>query len=641
MHRMSFATSPSATRLLATSALAFAAVLADAPIALAMQGAPAAPPAGGAPAAGAPQQDGGNGGRQGGGRRGQGGGNGGGGGGGQGGGGPGMFGMGGRGGRMGGMGLQAQMREAFEADFVRRDVPLFKEQLTLEEPQMAVLEQLMRDYEDAFNPARDEITGQMQDLGRQMMAPMMNPQMQEKWRDSMTKAREQMDQMEAEKGAPLTQEERQQFFRDSMQKLGDEMQKEMKASGAFEEMRTQVGAIVTEFNKWQATKAQLRKSFVDGMQASLSDAQTKKWPAFMRFLAREKTLPRSTMSGEGVNLFVVLDESGLSKETFEKLQPIMDEYELQLDQALTARNDFLASNESKYLESIWKGDQDAAKKFATRSIELREKVREVNDRYREAICAQLAADEAGRVRKAALSAAYDRIYRSNPVERAFESALKIEGLDAGVVDSLKALEQQYGTELSPLNDRIAQALRKEEPVQQTEEMVRVVGFMTGDVPMSQMFRGPGSGTTGNQESRKLFDDRNEMNDKYMDRIKALLTPEQYESLPKQRGNRAGMGNVFAGGGPIKLSDLPQQAQDRMKEFDKNNDGTIDDTERAAMVESFRQRGFPGGGGMMFGGGGGGGGGQPQDAQGGNGQGGRRGNRGNRGGNGQGGGNPQN
>ena len=631
MHRMFFATTPSASRLLAASAIAVAAVLADAPVALAMQAAPAAPPAGGAPAAGAPKQDGGNGGR-----RGQGGG--GGGGGGQGGGGPGMFGMGGgRGGRMGGMGLQNQMREAFEADFVRRDVPLFKEQLTLEEAQLTVLEQLMRDYEDAFGPARDEITGQMQELGRQMMAPMMNPQNMEKWRDSMTKAREQMDQMEAEKGAPLSQEERQQFFRDSMQKLGEDMQKEMKASGAFEEMRTQVGAIVTEFNKWQVTKARLRKTFVDGMQASLTDAQTKKWPAFMRFLAREKTLPRSTMSGEGVNLFVVLDESGLSKETFEKLQPIMDEYELQLDQALTARNDFLASNESKYLESIWKGDQDAAKKFAGRSIELREKVREVNDRYREAICAQLSADEAGRVRKAALSAAYDRVYRSNPVERAFEAALQIEGLDAGVVDSLKALEQQYGTELSPLNDRLAQAIRKEEPTQQTEEMVRIVGFMTGDVPMSQMFRGQGGGNA-QTESRKLFDDRNEMNDKYMERIKALLTPEQYESLPKQRGNRAGMGNVFAGGGPIKLSDLPQQAQDRMKEFDKNNDGTIDDTERAAMVEQFRQRGFPGGGGMTFGGQGGGQGGQPQDAQGGNG---RRGNRGNRGGNGQGDGAPQN
>jgi hypothetical protein len=48
-------------------------------------------------------------------------------------------------------------------------------------------------------------------------------------------------------------------------------------------------------------------------------------------------------------------------------------------------------------------------------------------------------------------------------------------------------------------------------------------------------------------------------------------------------------------GPIKLSDLPQQAQDRMKQFDKNNDGTIDEKERAAMSEAFRGGGGGGGG----------------------------------------------
>jgi hypothetical protein len=60
-----------------------------------------------------------------------------------------------------------------------------------------------------------------------------------------------------------------------------------------------------------------------------------------------------------------------------------------------------------------------------------------------------------------------------------------------------------------------------------------------------------------------------------------------------------MGGMWGNNGPIKLSDLPQQAQDRMKQYDKNNDGTIDDTERQAMMEDFRQRGGPG---MMGGGG---------------------------------------
>jgi hypothetical protein len=568
-----------------------------------------------APGQAAPGQDGGNGGGRGG--RGQGGGQGNGG---------GRGGMGGmfRGG-MGRMGIQNQLRDAFEPDFVRRDVPLFKEQLGMDDTQMVVVEQLMRDYEDAFEPAREEMTNQMQDIGRQMMAPMMSPDMQEKWRGAMDEARQQMEQMAQEKGAELTPEERQQFFRQQMEKLGESVQKEMKQSGAFDQMRASLGTMVTDFNKWQGTKTRLRKTFVDGLQASLSKPQQDKWPAFERFLAREKTLARGTISGESVNLFVVLDEAGLSKETFAKLQSIMDEYELQLDNALKARNDFLAANQPKYLESIQSGDVDAAKRFADRSFDLRSKVRDVNDRYREAICAELSADDAARVRAAALASAYERVYGGNRVQRAFEAALKLEGLEASVTEAINALSAQYASEVGPMNDRIVQAIRKEEPVRQTEEMTRVVGFLSGDVPMSQMFR-PRGGDQG--ESAELFDKRNEMNDTYMERLEKLLTPEQWESLPKGRdgGNRGGMGGMF-GGGPIKLSDLPEQAQERMKRFDKNNDGTIDDTERQAMVEEFRQNG----GGMGFIGGGGGGGGA-----GGGGGGGGRGGRG-----GQGGGQSQN
>jgi hypothetical protein len=235
-------------------------------------------------------------------------------------------------------------------------------------------------------------------------------------------------------------------------------------------------------------------------------------------------------------------------------------------------------------------------------LDLREKVREVNDRYREAICAELSPEDASRVRTAALALAFDRVYAQNRVQRAFEAAMKLEGVEATVMESIKALDTQYLSEVSPLNDRIAQALRKEEPVSQTEEMTRIVGFMSGDVPMSQMFRPRGGPGNGRGESGELFDKRTETNDTYMERLEKLLTPEQFESLPKGRENngRGGMGGMMGGNGPIKLSDLPQQAQDRMKQFDKNNDGTIDEKERAAMSEAFR-------GGMGGGGGGGGGG----------------------------------
>ena len=107
--------STAAGGLLAVAVAAVALVTSDA---LAMQAPGAGQGAGQA-------QDGGGGG----GGRGQGGG----GGGGRGGMGRGMFGGMGR-----GMGIQNQFREAFEPDFVRRDIPLFKEQLSLEDAQMVI-----------------------------------------------------------------------------------------------------------------------------------------------------------------------------------------------------------------------------------------------------------------------------------------------------------------------------------------------------------------------------------------------------------------------------------------------------------------------------------------------------------------------
>ncbi len=538
-------------------------------------------------------QDGGQQGRQ----RGQGGGQGGGRGG-------NAFGRGfGRMGGMGGAGLQGQFRAAFEADFTRRDIPLFKEQLELEEGQMMVLEQLYRDYEDAFNPAREEMQQQMQDLGRQMMAPMMNSGMQQRAGEAMQKAREQMEQLAAEKGEELSPEERQQFFREQMEKVGEEMQKEMKASGAFDEMRAGLKSMVADFNKWREAKARLRKSMVDGMNATLTEPQKGKWPTFERFLAREKTLPHGTISGEQVNLFIVLDEAGLSKETFKALTPVMDQYELELDEALRTRNDFLAANEGKFLQAAAEGDADSAKRFVERSMTHREKIRDVNDRYREAIMSQLPEADAARVRKAALTASYERIYRPTQVERAFEAIAEMEGIDAAVMSSLDALEQQYRTELGSANDRLVQATRKQEPAQQTEEIVRVVGMLSGDVSFTSMMRGQ----RDEGEVAELMDKRGEMNDTYMERIKSMLTAEQFEQLPATgRGGRGGQGGraggggggggggMFGGGGPITLADLPENARERMKQFDSNNDGTIDDAERTKMVEQFRQGGFGGG-----------------------------------------------
>jgi hypothetical protein len=106
----------------------------------------------------------------------------------------------------------------------------------------------------------------------------------------------------------------------------------------------------------------------------------------------------------------------------------------------------------------------------------------------------------------------------------------------------------------------------------------------------------GRGDDGPDPVREAFDKRERVEDSYLDRLKALLTPEQVEALPKpQRGGRGGGG---AGGGVTAMLDrLPaEQREAILKAADKNGNGQIDDDERGDAFRAMRDLGGFGGGG---------------------------------------------
>ena len=102
-------------------------------------------------------------------------------------------GQGGRGGRGGGrggmMGGMRDIRELLEPDFSRRDVPLFVEQLQLDDGQRAIIESLIEDYDDTFGAGSEEVQADLTDLGRSMMQSFMGGggmgDMRERMRDTM------------------------------------------------------------------------------------------------------------------------------------------------------------------------------------------------------------------------------------------------------------------------------------------------------------------------------------------------------------------------------------------------------------------------------------------------------------------------
>jgi hypothetical protein len=509
-------------------------------------------------------------------------------------------GMGGGMGRMmgggGGMGRGMQdVREALEADFQRRDVPIFVRQLKLTEDQGIVLEQLFVDYEAAFQPEAEAIMTSMADMGRNLMRSFTSPERQQQMRDTMDRVRKEVEEAEAANG-PMDEEARRAFFRERMQKMAEDFANEAQNSGLDEEVKAAMGDMLSKLEAWQGRKATLRDGFVDGLKIVLDDDQVSQWPAFERFLTREKTLPRGRISGENVNLFFVVDELRLPPEEYAKVEPFFDDYETRLDNALEARNTYIDESLPRLFKSMQDGDADAAGRIFKRQSELRAAVRDVNEEFRASMVTALGEGEWSRqLNQAVLAAGWERIYRPTGTDRMFEEAMKIEGLDPAVLQNVTELYGQYRGEVSPMNERLKNLARTEEPARLVTDGERFVSMMSMGV--SGMVRGMaaggggggfGGGDNADDPMRAVFDERSQVGERYQERLKALLTPEQFEKLPRSRGGMGGRGGNFD---PNQFLDrIPEEQRKAfMDAVDKNKNGQIDDDEREGVREYMRQQ----------------------------------------------------
>ena len=543
-------------------------------------------------------------------------------------------GRGGRGGRGGGWGGgmsgMREIRELLEPDFSRRDMPLFVEQLNLGDGQRAIVEALLDDYEDSFGTGSGMVQGDLTDLGRSMMQSFMGGgamgDMRERMGERMRDLRNEIEEMEAN-GEVLSEEERRDFYRSRMEETSQEFMQDAMNNGVFDMARGVMTEMLDILEEWVAERSRLHDTFVADVEIQLDDDQLVLWPAFDRFLTREKSLPRGRLSGEDVNLFLMIDESGLSEASFEGLGEILDEYELVLHQALVTRDDYLLSSAPKLFKAMRDGEVDDAERVLKQQVRFREAVRDTNDRFREMFLGSIE-DPAERARLSAaiLEEAYERIYRPTWAHRAFESALELEDLNEEVAIAIAALQATFMGDMNARNQTLMIELRKSEGDDQVEEGTRMVSVMGGDFSGGMPWGRGGRGGRDRDEDDRFRDgmsDRGEAEERYVEQLMAMLTPEQQELLPERRG-RGGRGGGGGWGG-----DNDERRQEMIKRFDTNGDGELNDDERRQMFESFRNGGGRGGEGEAGGRGGRGG----RGAEGAGGRGGRggQGGRGGRGG----------
>lgn len=469
----------------------------------------------------------------------------------------------------------------FQPEYLRRDLVVVVEELELVPGQRAIVETLLLDYETAFSEASEAMRAQFSELRPQRA---QDPERREKRRglfDGMRKLREeiqaQREQATDENPVPA---EAIAELEQKMAALREEMIELRPQRPQGEELEQMMDAMRKVAQEWRRQRAALKRELETNLQSILTEDQLENWPDFERTLRRQKTLPQGRLSGERIDLMLLLRDLDLDAKTSAALEPVVEEYTLALDRALAARNEAIEPSWDEIFGAMRAGDVDRAVALARDGTTLRISVRRVNERYAETIAgvlAETASQElAEEFRSIYKRRAYPRIFRPTRTQRAFNAAKEIEHLDEEVLAAIVALEGTYLIELTAKNRQLVQVTRKHEPDRGQRWLRWGAARMAGQRPQRRQEEDP---------IRETFAERTELDQKYRNRLEDLLTPEQVAMLPQQRQQREGRrGDRFGFGG----ADAEERRARMLERFDADGDGELSEKERDAMREQFRR-----------------------------------------------------
>lgn len=159
-------------------------------------------------------------------------------------------------------------------------------------------------------------------------------------------------------------------------------------------------------------------------------------------------------------------------------------------------------------------DQDAMTKMQEAMTEMRElgaQGKAINARYARQIMQVLPADRQGAWDREVKRSTWPTVYRQSKAERQIEAAGKLDDLTAEQRESLEAIRQSYEREASPINDRWAKAIDE----QQSGDQMNWWGW--------------GQDSTEVDEAEQA---RQDLDERFVERVRGLLTPQQIENMPE-------------------------------------------------------------------------------------------------------------
>jgi hypothetical protein len=290
-----------------------------------------------------------------------------------------------------------------------------------------------------------------------------------------------------------------------------------------EDLRKALGQSEGILAAWQSEKDRMRSGFESGVQAILTDEQRTRWPGLERRLRRDKTLAHGRLSGESVNILLIVSQLPLSDEARAAIAADLMAFELRLDDALKARETNLKRANLELLKAMNTQDRAKAESIAAGLVKSRIAVRDTNDDAANSIAARLPSEQSARFLAAFQDRGYSRVFRTTGTLRLLNAAAEMPGLDADVLAAVADLKRSYMSELSASNERLLFALRAAEPVEMEGRLIRsAVGGEEDEEPTVERLE---------QE----FDSRLLLGKRVEAQLESLLGQENWAKLPHRPG----------------------------------------------------------------------------------------------------------
>jgi len=273
-------------------------------------------------------------------------------------------------------------------------------------------------------------------------------------------------------------------------------------------------------DEWRKKKQGLATRLMLDLQAQLGPHQQDRWPSFERKLRRIKTLKDGVLTGENIDVFFVIQQLDLTKAEKDAVQPVLDQYEVALDAALQARNQYITHSQNDLSTAIRSQDVEGAKNIVEQQVNYRLTVRNTTDQAINDLIAVLPEEKGAQLRRNSLEQAYGQVFRQTMMERMFDQVLAMEDLSEEILNAVFDLESRYNGELAVINDRLVELIRDHDGMKAIERVERLVHRVGGEVVAVR-----------EDPVREEFHKRDELDRKYLRDLRAILTPEQFAAIP--------------------------------------------------------------------------------------------------------------